>query len=52
SPVKNVDEHVGNEHVINEVPASYANKLSPTSMTKANLQKLDANVPNDTDYDV
>nr|GEY29526.1 hypothetical protein [Tanacetum cinerariifolium] len=35
-----------------EIPASYANKLSLTSLTKANLQKLDANVPNDVDYDV
>ncbi|GKB12630.1 hypothetical protein Tco_0846553 [Tanacetum coccineum] len=33
-------------------PSSYATKLSPTSSTKANLQKLKANVPNDTDYDV
>nr|GEY95455.1 hypothetical protein [Tanacetum cinerariifolium] len=33
-------------------PSSYANKLSPTSMTKANLRKLDANVTNDADYDI
>ncbi|GJT48401.1 hypothetical protein Tco_0974558 [Tanacetum coccineum] len=34
------------------VPSSYANKLSLTSLTKANLRKLEANVPNDADYDV
>ncbi|GJY80374.1 hypothetical protein Tco_0493125 [Tanacetum coccineum] len=39
----------GCEH---EIPASYANKLSPTSLTKANLRKLDANVLNDADYDI
>ncbi|GJZ50703.1 zinc knuckle CX2CX4HX4C containing protein [Tanacetum coccineum] len=37
--------------VLKEILASYANKLSPTSLTNANLQKLDANVPN-VDYDV
>nr|GEX31357.1 hypothetical protein [Tanacetum cinerariifolium] len=37
---------------IKEIPASYANKLSLTSLTKANIQKLHANVPNDVDYDV
>ncbi|GJW34582.1 RNA-directed DNA polymerase, eukaryota, reverse transcriptase zinc-binding domain protein [Tanacetum coccineum] len=31
---------------INVVPSSYANKLSPKSLTKANLRKLEANVPN------
>ncbi|GJU35504.1 zinc knuckle CX2CX4HX4C containing protein [Tanacetum coccineum] len=35
-----------------EAPSSYANKLSHTSSTKANLCKLDANVPNDTDFDI
>ncbi|GJZ98041.1 putative ribonuclease H-like domain-containing protein [Tanacetum coccineum] len=35
-----------------EIPASYANKLIPTSLTTSNLQKLDANVPNDADYDI
>ncbi|GJV79503.1 putative ribonuclease H-like domain-containing protein [Tanacetum coccineum] len=35
-----------------EIFASYANKLSPTSLTKANLRKLDANVLNDADYDI
>ncbi|GKE12681.1 zinc knuckle CX2CX4HX4C containing protein [Tanacetum coccineum] len=30
----------------------YANKLSPSVSTKANLWKMDANVPNDADYDV
>ncbi|GJW75602.1 zinc knuckle CX2CX4HX4C containing protein [Tanacetum coccineum] len=37
---------------INVVPSSYANKLSPKPSTKANLQKLEANVPNGTNYDV
>ncbi|GKA52533.1 zinc knuckle CX2CX4HX4C containing protein [Tanacetum coccineum] len=32
--------------------SSYAHKLSPSSFTKANLRKLDANVPNEADYDV
>nr|GEU48809.1 hypothetical protein [Tanacetum cinerariifolium] len=40
------------EHVMNEAPSSYAKKLSPTSLTKANLRKLEANVPNDADYGV
>ncbi|GKA89266.1 hypothetical protein Tco_0811078 [Tanacetum coccineum] len=44
-------EQVSNEHV-NEFPSSYATKLSPTSSTKANLRKLEANVPNDVDHDV
>ncbi|GJT66014.1 hypothetical protein Tco_1017494 [Tanacetum coccineum] len=43
---------VGHEFVIKKIPASYANKLIPTSLTKANLWKLDANVLNDFDYDV
>nr|GEV12676.1 hypothetical protein [Tanacetum cinerariifolium] len=38
--------------VMKEVPSSYANKLSLTSLTKANLRKLKANVPNDADYNV
>ncbi|GKG26862.1 hypothetical protein Tco_0402565, partial [Tanacetum coccineum] len=37
---------------MNETPSSYANKLSPTSLTKANLRKLEANVPYDADYDI
>ncbi|GJS29400.1 RNA-directed DNA polymerase, eukaryota [Tanacetum coccineum] len=37
---------------MNEVSPSYAHKLSPTSLTKANLWKLDADVPNDADYDI
>ncbi|GJT32171.1 retrovirus-related pol polyprotein from transposon TNT 1-94 [Tanacetum coccineum] len=43
---------VGHESVMKEISVSYANKLSPTSFTKANLRKLDANVLNDADYDV
>ncbi|GKD90902.1 hypothetical protein Tco_1366409, partial [Tanacetum coccineum] len=35
---------------IKDDPLSYANKLSPTSVTKSNLRKLDANVPNDANY--
>ncbi|GJX11612.1 zinc knuckle CX2CX4HX4C containing protein [Tanacetum coccineum] len=42
----------GLEFVMKEAPTSYANKLSPTSFTKANLQKLDAKVPNDADFDI
>ncbi|GJS03064.1 hypothetical protein Tco_0319572 [Tanacetum coccineum] len=38
--------------VMKEAPSTYANKLSLTSLTKANLQKLDANVPNDADFDI
>ncbi|GJW34268.1 reverse transcriptase domain-containing protein [Tanacetum coccineum] len=41
-----------NGQSINVVPLSYANNLSPKSLTKANLQKLEANVPNGADYDV
>ncbi|GKB53765.1 hypothetical protein Tco_0904518 [Tanacetum coccineum] len=40
-----------NEHV-NEFPSSCATKLSPTSLAKANLRKLDASVPKDDDCDV
>ncbi|GKD93377.1 hypothetical protein Tco_1373214 [Tanacetum coccineum] len=43
---------VGTELVINKVPSSFANKLRATSLTKANLRKLEANVHNDADYDV
>ncbi|GJZ08937.1 putative ribonuclease H-like domain-containing protein [Tanacetum coccineum] len=35
-----------------EAPTSYANKFSPTSLTKANLRKFEANVPNDADFDI
>ncbi|GJZ68666.1 hypothetical protein Tco_0631906 [Tanacetum coccineum] len=44
-------EKVGNE-LVNEFPSSYATKLTPTTSTKANLLKHEANVPNDADYDV
>ncbi|GKB64164.1 hypothetical protein Tco_0920350 [Tanacetum coccineum] len=43
---------VENKRIIRKTPSSYANKLIPTSSTKANLWKLEANVPNGTDYDV
>ncbi|GJW47492.1 hypothetical protein Tco_0079138, partial [Tanacetum coccineum] len=43
---------VSHESAMKETPISYANKLSPTSLTKANLRKLNANVPVDDDYDV
>ncbi|GKD47904.1 primary amine oxidase-like protein [Tanacetum coccineum] len=52
SPNKNRSEQVGNEPVTYEIPSSYAIKLSPTSLTKDNLRKLDAIVSNDADYDV
>ncbi|GKA15233.1 putative ribonuclease H-like domain-containing protein [Tanacetum coccineum] len=52
SPTKNGSEKVGQHFVIKEIPSSYANKLSPTSLNNVNLQKLDANVPNDAYYDV
>ncbi|GJS49661.1 hypothetical protein Tco_0599782 [Tanacetum coccineum] len=32
--------------------SSYANKLSLTLLNKANLRKLDANVPNDADFNI
>nr|GEW59627.1 hypothetical protein [Tanacetum cinerariifolium] len=37
---------------MNKSPSSYANKLSPRSLTKANLQKIKANVLNGDDYDI
>nr|GEU28619.1 ribonuclease H-like domain-containing protein [Tanacetum cinerariifolium] len=43
---------VGFEYVMKDANSSYANKLSPTSLTNSNLQKLDANVPNDADFDI
>ncbi|GJW20569.1 zinc finger, CCHC-type containing protein [Tanacetum coccineum] len=51
SATKNESEQVGNTPV-NVVPPLYATKLRPTSSTMANLQKLEANVPNDADYHV
>ncbi|GJR48930.1 hypothetical protein Tco_1317033 [Tanacetum coccineum] len=52
SPNKNRSEKVGREHAMNDIPSSYATKHSPTSLTKANLWKLEANMPNDANYDV
>ncbi|GKE84306.1 hypothetical protein Tco_1558048, partial [Tanacetum coccineum] len=52
SPNQNGSEQVGNEQAMNDIPPSYANKLNHTSLTKANLRKLETNVPNDADYDV
>ncbi|GKD04921.1 hypothetical protein Tco_1179895 [Tanacetum coccineum] len=49
---KNGSEQVGDESVMKEITTSYANKLSPMSLTKANLWKLDAIMPNDVNYDV
>nr|GFC00452.1 hypothetical protein [Tanacetum cinerariifolium] len=37
---------------INVVPSSYTNKFSLKSLTKANLRKIKAKVPNGVDYDV
>ncbi|GKD01116.1 hypothetical protein Tco_1171390, partial [Tanacetum coccineum] len=37
---------------VNVSPTSYATKVSPPYTTMANIQKLEANVPNDVDYDV
>ncbi|GKB03121.1 zinc finger, CCHC-type containing protein, partial [Tanacetum coccineum] len=42
---------VGDESVMKKIPASDANKLSPTSLTKDNLRKINATVLNDADYD-
>ncbi|GJY55815.1 hypothetical protein Tco_0454930 [Tanacetum coccineum] len=44
--------NVGHEPIMNKFPSSYATKLSPTSLTKANLRKHEVNVPYDADYDV
>nr|GEW28950.1 hypothetical protein [Tanacetum cinerariifolium] len=52
SPNKNGGEYDDNELILNKFPSSYITKLSPTSLTKANLQNLKVNVPNDTDYEV
>ncbi|GJR23246.1 uncharacterized mitochondrial protein-like protein [Tanacetum coccineum] len=48
-PNKNGSEHVGDES--KKIPASDANKLSPTSLTKANLRKINDTMLNDADYD-
>ncbi|GJT95391.1 zinc knuckle CX2CX4HX4C containing protein, partial [Tanacetum coccineum] len=48
---KNGGGQVGNTPV-NEFPTSYATKVSPTSVTMDNIQKLEANVANDADYDI
>ncbi|GJX65409.1 retrovirus-related pol polyprotein from transposon TNT 1-94 [Tanacetum coccineum] len=52
SPNQNGSDRVGNEPDMNKFPSSYANKLSPESFTKANLRKLEVNVPNSDDYDL
>ncbi|GJR85269.1 hypothetical protein Tco_0209280 [Tanacetum coccineum] len=41
---------VSSEPVLNS--SSYAHKLSPTSLTKANLRKINVDVPNDVDYHI
>ncbi|GKB67242.1 putative ribonuclease H-like domain-containing protein [Tanacetum coccineum] len=51
SATKNVSKQVGNTSV-NVVPSSHSTKLRPTSSIITNLHKLEANVPNDADYDV
>ncbi|GJU95890.1 hypothetical protein Tco_1320646 [Tanacetum coccineum] len=48
---KNDGEQVGNEPG-NKFPLSYVTEPSPTSSPRANLQKLEVNVPTDADYDV
>ncbi|GKD67132.1 hypothetical protein Tco_1309240, partial [Tanacetum coccineum] len=40
------------ELVLAAPPSSYDTKLSPTTLTKDNLRKLDASVPNDADIDL
>ncbi|GJX22330.1 hypothetical protein Tco_0226775 [Tanacetum coccineum] len=52
SQAKKGNEQVGNIHVMYNILSSYANKLSHTSLNKANLWKLKTNVPNDDDYKV
>ncbi|GKA45261.1 hypothetical protein Tco_0738057 [Tanacetum coccineum] len=52
STTMNGSEQVVQEYVVKDIPASYANKLSPLSLNKVNLWKLDENVPNGADYDV
>ncbi|GJR83391.1 hypothetical protein Tco_0154176 [Tanacetum coccineum] len=49
-----IAKKVGDEHVepINECPSIYATKLSSTLSIMATIRKLDANVPNDADYDI
>ncbi|GKA72450.1 hypothetical protein Tco_0778666 [Tanacetum coccineum] len=49
-----IAKKVGDELVepINECPSIYSIKLSSTSSIMATLRKLDANVPNDADYDI
>nr|GFB68176.1 hypothetical protein [Tanacetum cinerariifolium] len=52
-PVLNAMQH-GVESIATKAnfPSTYATKISPMSSTKENLWKLEANVPNDLDYDV
>nr|GEZ53430.1 hypothetical protein [Tanacetum cinerariifolium] len=45
-------DEAGREDVLMDAPSSYADKLSPTSLTKKNIRKIDANVPNDVDFDI
>ncbi|GJY14694.1 hypothetical protein Tco_0385116, partial [Tanacetum coccineum] len=45
-----IPNEAGFNYGMKEAPTSYANKLSPT--IKANFRKLDANVPNDADFDI
>ncbi|GJR10389.1 hypothetical protein Tco_0793041 [Tanacetum coccineum] len=52
-PVLNAMQH-GVEYIATKAnfPSTYATKLSLTSSTKENHRKLEANVPNDADYNV
>ncbi|GJS34802.1 hypothetical protein Tco_0533184, partial [Tanacetum coccineum] len=45
-------DQVSHEAVAKEAPSSYADKLIPMSMTKVNLRELDANMPQDADFDI
>nr|GEV21380.1 hypothetical protein [Tanacetum cinerariifolium] len=45
-------DQVGHQAAAKEALLSYADKLSPISVTKVNLRKHDVNVPKDADFDI
>ncbi|GKE57259.1 hypothetical protein Tco_1496444, partial [Tanacetum coccineum] len=52
SPTLNGSDQDGLHFVMKDASSSYAIKLCLMSLNKANLRKLDANVPNDADFDI
>ncbi|GJY74855.1 zinc knuckle CX2CX4HX4C containing protein [Tanacetum coccineum] len=52
SPTINRSDQDGLGSIMKDASSSYANKLSPMWLNKANIRKLDANVPKHVDFDI